>query len=128
MSTIGGPGGIGGPKGPAGPNRLEHAEASDGPERARETEAAPHVAGTPAPAAGTAAQPTTPLASPANLDRVAADLRSGRLTPHEAVDRLVADVVDVDAMTASDQAELRELMTDLLAHDPHLAALVGRLG
>jgi hypothetical protein len=50
------------------------------------------------------------------------------LTPHEAVERLIAEVVDGDAMTASDQAELRELMTDLLAHDPHLAALVGRLG
>ncbi len=128
MSTIGGPGGIGGPKGPAGPNSVEHGGALEGPEKAGETEAEPHVAGTPAAAAGTAAQPTTPLTSPANLDRVAADLRIGRLTPHEAVDRLVADVVDGDAMTASDQAELRELMTDLLAHDPHLAALVGRLG
>jgi hypothetical protein len=106
MSTIGGPGGIGGPKGPGGPDRPddlgEVAEVAPG-EVGRASAAAP---------AG-------------DLDALAAEIAAGRMTPREAIDRMV-DEAGVGLGT-TERAELRELLTDLVANDPHLAGLVGRL-
>lgn len=109
MSGIGGPGGIGGPKGPSGPS------GPDGPDDIGETADVGDVAHADQ-AGGTG-----------SIDRLAADVAAGRLTPQQAVDRLVDEIAGTQALDASQRAELREMMADLIANDPNLAALVGRI-
>lgn len=108
MSTIGGPGGIGGPKGPSGPT------GPDGPDDVAEAGEI-HDASAAAPA------------SASQLDAIAADLEAGKLTPHEAVDRLVDQIASEAELPASERAELRALIGDLIANDPHLGSLINRL-
>jgi hypothetical protein len=98
MSSIGGPGGIGGPKGPSGP---------EGPEGVDEVAEAP-VAG-----------------EAKGLDAAMAQLRAGQLTPREAIDRMVDEAGA--GLGQTERAELRELIVDLVANDPYLSSLVGRL-
>ena len=109
MSGIGGPGGVGGPKGPGGP------QGPDGPDDVDDVADVGDVAGT------AQAAPT------GNLDALAADLAAGKLTPQQAVDRLVDEIAGTQALDATERAQLRELMVDLIANDPNLAALVGRI-
>lgn len=105
MSTIGGPGGIGGPKGPDGPDGLP--EIDD--------------------VAGEAAIEQAPAtAATGDVEALAAEVAAGRLTPHEAIDRLV-EAAAGPGLDATARAELRELLTDLVTNDPHLGALVGRI-
>jgi hypothetical protein len=108
MSTIGGPGGIGGPKGPTGP------DASDGADDIAD------VAG------GDAAEATQGVGQ-ADIDAIASDVAAGKLTPREAVDRLVDQIAGTDVLDPADRAELREIMSDLVANDPHLQSLLGRV-
>jgi hypothetical protein len=108
MSTIGGPGGIGGPKGPTGP------DASDGADDVSE------VAG------GNAAESAQGVGQ-ADIDAIASDVAAGKLTPREAVDRLVDQIAGTDVLDPADRAELREIMSDLVANDPHLQSLLGRV-
>jgi hypothetical protein len=109
MSGIGGPGGIGGPKGPSGP------EGPDGPDDVGDVSDVGDVA---------RADQAGPTGS---IDKLAADVAAGRLTPQQAVDRLVDEIAGTQALDASQRAELREMMADLIANDPNLAALVGRI-
>ena len=111
MSPIGGtggPGGIGGPKGPSG---LDGAGGADGPQGADEIA---DVAEAPA------ATQTT------GLDATLAQLRAGELTPREAIDRMVDDAGV--GLGQTERAELRELIVDMVANDPYLSSLVGRVG
>lgn len=109
MSSIGGPGGIGGPKGPGGPDGV------DGPEGAGSL----GEVGDASRAEGAAA--TTPF------DAIAADIAAGRLSPQEAVDRMVDQIAGDQELDAGARAELKELMTDLVANDPVLQSMLGRL-
>lgn len=109
MSGIGGPGGVGGPKGPGGPQGPDDV---DDVHDASEVGDVGQVAGT-APAG--------------NIDALAADLAAGRLTPQQAVDRLVDEIAGTQELDASERAELEELMHDLIKNDPNLAALVARI-
>jgi hypothetical protein len=104
MSTIGGPGGIGGPKGPTGP---------DGPE---------DIAGPD----DVAAEPGVAATGQAVVDQLAAEIAAGRLTPREAVDQLV-ELTAGPELGQAERAELRQLLTDLVANDPYLSGLVGRV-
>lgn len=97
MTGIGGPGGIGGPKGPSGPS---------GPDDIAEAADAPAVSGK-------------------QLDAMVAALKSGQLNPQQAIDRMVDDASA--GMGQAEKAELRELIVDLVANDPYLASLVGRI-
>lgn len=108
MSSVGGPGGIGGPKGPGGPTGPE------GPDDLAEI------------GADSAIDPTTGTASTTEIDAIAADMAAGRLTAHEAVEKLVDQIAGTEQLAPSDRAELREMLTDLVANDPYLAALVSR--
>lgn len=108
MSTIGGPGGIGGPKGPSGPDGPDGTEGPD--------DVAP---GSGLDAAGAATGDAT-------IDRLAAEIAAGRLTPREAVDQLV-ELTAGPELGAAERAELREMLTDLIANDPYLGGLVGRV-
>ncbi|HEY1815448.1 MAG TPA: hypothetical protein VGG74_24030 [Kofleriaceae bacterium] len=108
MSTIGGPGGIGGPKGPKPPDDVGEVGDASGVEDAGRVG---DVAAT----------------QPSELDAIAADLSAGKLTPREAVDKLVDQIANGSELDASDRAELRELMAELVANDPHLGALLNRL-
>lgn len=108
MSTIGGPGGIGGPKGPTGP------DASDGADAVSDV------------ARGDAAEATQGVGQ-ADIDAIASDVAAGKLTPREAVDRLVDQIAGTDVLDPADRAELREIMSDLVANDPHLQSLLGRV-
>jgi hypothetical protein len=103
MSTIGGPGGVGGPKGPKPPDDLGELDEV-------------------APDTGVEAAARTN-----ELDAIAADLSAGKLTPHEAVEKLVDQIASGTDLGAADRAELRALMTDLVANDPHLGSLINRL-
>jgi hypothetical protein len=105
MSTIGGPGGIGGPKGPDGP---------DGPSEIDD------IAGD---APVEQAQGTTRAG---DVEALAAEVAAGRLTPREAIDRLVEATAGPE-LDATERAELRELLTDLVANDPYLGGLAGRI-
>ena len=107
MSSIGGPGGIGGPKGPNAP---------DGPDAADDVA---EVAQPKAEAAQGVGQ--------ADIDAIASDIAAGKLTPREAVDRLVDQIAGSDVLDPADRAELREIMSDLVANDPHLQSLLGRV-
>jgi hypothetical protein len=110
MSSIGGPGGIGGPKGPNAP------PGPDGPDAADDVA---EVAQPKAEAAQGVGQ--------ADLDAIASDVAAGKLTPREAVDRLVDQIAGSDVLDPADRAELREIMSDLVANDPHLQGLIGRV-
>jgi hypothetical protein len=111
MSTIGGPGGIGGPKGPKGP------DASDGPAGPEGPDAAdgPDLAA-----------PASDAAATTMIDKLAADIAAGHMSPREAIDRLV-DATAGPELDAAERAELRELLTDLVANDPYLSGLGGRV-
>lgn len=105
MSTINGPGGIGGPKGP------------DGPEGPAEIE----------DVAGDVPVEQAPGASPAgHVEALAAEVAAGRLTQREAIDRLV-EATAGPGLDAAERAELRALLTDLVANDPYLGSLAGRI-
>jgi hypothetical protein len=108
MSTIGGPGGIGGPKAPGG------AEGPSGPPEIND------VAGD-APV-----EHAQGIARASDLEALAAEVAAGRLTPREAIDRLV-DATASPGLDAAERAELRELLTDLVANDPYLGGLAGRV-
>jgi hypothetical protein len=117
MSTIGGPGGIGGPKGPDGPDGLPDI---DDVHDVQDVHDASGVAGQ----AAIAKAPAT--AATGDVEALAAEVAAGRLTPHEAIDRLV-EAAAGPGLDATERAELRELLTDLVTNDPHLGALVGRI-
>jgi hypothetical protein len=102
MSTIGGPGGIGGPKGPTGPEGPDEIDGDLGVDEATASKAA------------------------GELEAMAADIAAGRLTPREAVDKLVDEIAGTQQLGTAERAELRELLTDMVANDPYLASLVGR--
>ena len=96
-----------------------HLDGVAGPEGTAAAEV--RGAGPSGPAEGAAADP---------VRGVAADLRAGRITPEQAVDRLVEDTVTrrIGAQVPEAvRARLRASLVDLLAHDPHLADLVRRL-
>ena len=101
MTNIGGPSGIGGTKPPAGPGGV------DGPDGVDDV------------AATTAATQTL-------VDGLAAEIAAGRLTPREAIDQLV-DLTAGPDFGPTERAELRELLTDLVANDPYLGGLAGRV-
>jgi hypothetical protein len=103
MSSIGGPGGVGGPKRPGGLDRPDAAGELGG---AGEVEPGERAAAS-------------------ELDRLAADVAAGKLTAREAVDRMVDHLAGGSQLGASERAELRELLGDLIAHDPYLARLLG---
>ncbi len=113
MSTIGGPGGIGGPKGPQGP------DAPDGPDETSATEANAATESTTSTGVAATGDPS--------LDAIASEIAAGKLTPREAVDKLVDQMAGTDALDPADRAELREMMADLVANDPHLQGLLGRI-
>jgi hypothetical protein len=125
MSTIGGPGGIGGPKGPGGSGGSPAVEdGGDVPDVGGVGEVGDvanvgDVASEVAVAGPQAARAT-------ELDALAAEVAAGRLTPHEALDRLV-EAAAGPGLDATERAELRELLRDLVANDPYLGALVGRI-
>jgi len=109
MTTIGGPVGIGGPKAPGGP---------EGPsEIPSEID---NVAGD-APV-----EQAHGAVRAGDVEALAAEVAAGRLTPREAIDRLV-DAAAGPELGAAERAELRELLSDLVANDPYLGGLVGRI-
>ncbi|HUS30525.1 MAG TPA: hypothetical protein VMZ53_18575 [Kofleriaceae bacterium] len=108
MSPIGGaggPGGVGGPKGPDGPDDVDDV-ADVGSE--------------------TSVSSTTAAKAAGGLEAMASEIAAGRLTPREAVDKLVDEIAGTDQLGAGERAELRELLSDLVENDPYLASLVGR--
>lgn len=112
MSSIGGPGGIGGPKGPSGPTGPDAPEDVHDVSDVSGAHEAGHVdAARAARAAG-------------ELEAMAADIAAGKLTPREAVDRLVDEIAGTDHLGAAERTELRELMMDLVENDPYLSSLV----
>ena len=106
MSTIGGPGGVGGPKGPGGPSDV------DGPDELDDVGALDE---------------TTAARAAGGLEAMASEIAAGRLTPREAVDKLVDEISGTDELGATERAELRELLTDLVENDPYLQSIVGRV-
>lgn len=115
VSSIGGPGGVGGPRGPGGPEGPDGPDI-DGLDGARETEGAS--------APETIARTST--ADGIDTQALAAEIAAGRLSPQEAIERLV------DAMAGPDlppemRTGVRELLRDELANDPHLQSLVDHL-
>lgn len=122
MTTIGGPGGIGGPKPPGGP---DGPSALDDVDRIEQT----------GDAGGVAAQPAVDQAqrsaAAGDVAALAAEIAAGRLTPREAVERLVDAMAGppgaAGEQAAAERAELRELLADLVANDPYLASLIGRI-
>ncbi|MBA2544814.1 MAG: hypothetical protein H0V17_34535 [Deltaproteobacteria bacterium] len=60
------------------------------------------------------------------VDKLAAEIAAGNLSPGEAIDRLVEATAGPE-LDAAERAELRELLTDLVANDPYLGGLAGRV-
>jgi hypothetical protein len=111
VSTIGGPGGVGGPKGPGGVDHTDDVGGADEVAGGERAEGAERAAG----------------AAPTRFDGIAADIAAGKLTPHEAVERMVDEIAGHQDLAAADRAELRELLADLVANDPYLASLIGQI-
>jgi hypothetical protein len=111
MSSIGGPGGIGGPKGPTGPSG---ADAVDDVDDVADVHA------------GTAIDSAAAARAADGLQAMAGEIAAGRLTPREAVNKLVDEIAGTDQLGATERAELRELLTDLVENDPYLSSLAGR--
>jgi hypothetical protein len=109
MSPIGGaggPGGVGGPKGPDGPDDVDDV-ADVGTDSNVSSATAAKAAG--------------------GLEAMASEIAAGRLTPREAVDKIVDEIAGTDQLGAGERAELRELLSDLVENDPYLQSLVGRV-
>ena len=97
---------------------------------------APHAADAPDAAAGTGAagaigrdaviEQAAAAGGTGDIDALAAEVAAGRLTPHEAIERLV-DATAGPELGPAERAELREMLTDLVANDPYLGALAGRV-
>ena len=117
MTSIGGPGGIGGPKSPSGPGGPT---GPDGPDRPDDVADA-----TEADLAGVDAAEAMKAAG--GLEAMVADIAAGRLSANEAIDRLVGELALGDALGAAEEAELREMLNELVANDPYLLSLVGRI-
>jgi len=109
MSSVGGPGGIRGPKGPDGPGAI------GGPDEASELDAPAEV------------DRGTATGAPSELDRIAADVAAGKLTARDAVERMVDQMAGSEHLAPTDRAELRELLAELVANDPYLSGLLGRI-
>jgi hypothetical protein len=60
------------------------------------------------------------------MDSLAHEIAAGRMTPSQAVDVLIQQSASAD-MPESQRSELRSLLEDLLANDPHLVSLVQRM-
>jgi hypothetical protein len=112
MSTIGGPGGIGGPSGPSGPGGIDGPDGPDGPDGADDV---------------TDVASTSATSGSADIDALAAEIAAGRLTPKQAVDQLVETMSTAQGLDPAEQAELREMLTDLVASDPYLSGLANRV-
>ena len=72
-----------------------------------------------------AAGTSSPVAA-SELGSLAAELDAGRITGDEAIAQLIAGLGD--ELGDVDGAELRAMMADLVAADPYLSELAGRLG
>jgi hypothetical protein len=113
IGGAGGPSGPGGPGGPSGPgpvdpaDRAEDAGASDAAGQASATE-------------GSGSIDTDAIA------QLAADLDAGRITPEQAMAKLVDD--SVAGLPPAEQAELRGMMEEMIANDPYLSGLLGTGG
>jgi hypothetical protein len=112
--SIGGPSGIGGPKGPSGPSGPEGPEGPDGADGA---DALDRTAG---------ADSVAHAENTADIDRLAADVAAGKLTPREAIDQLVEATATPD-LSPAERAELREVLADVVANDPYFGSLTGRV-
>ena len=123
MSTIGGPGGIGGgPSGPGGPSGADGIGGASGPSEIDDVD---ELAGAREVGGGAGVEHAQGTAR-TGIDALAAEVAAGRLTSREAIDRLV-DATAGPELDAADRAELRELLTDLVANDPYLGGLIGRI-
>jgi hypothetical protein len=80
-------------------------------------------------ASSSAAAQTTEAVSAAAADptaQIAADAAAGKISRQEAVDRILADVLDspmVDAVPDAVRADLENALRTLIAEDPHLISL-----
>ncbi len=127
MSGINGPGGptrpsgpAESPSGPAGPT--DSAAAADGAADASATNFADQVR-------NASANTTTAAATsgPNSVDALATEINAGRMTPNQAIEVLLDQTAGPD-LPVEQRAQLRELLTDMLANDPHFAELTRRLG
>jgi len=118
--SVGGPSGIGGPKGPGGPTGAEGPEGPDGADPANA------AAATGGADAVDSAQSVEHAENTADIDRLAADVAAGKLTPREAIDQLVEATATPD-LSAAERAELRELLSDIVANDPYFGGLANRV-
>ncbi len=104
-SGIGGTGGPSGPGSPIGPGGVDDRT----------------VAGAETVGSGTVEAPAPGAGDP--VAQLAADLDAGRLTPEQAMARLVDD--SIAGLPPDEQSELKQLMEDLIASDPYLGGLLG---
>jgi hypothetical protein len=114
MSGIDGPGGISGPKGPTGPGGPDAADGAEGVDGAGEADAT------------RGAHAADAASSTSDIDALAAEVAAGRMTPREAIDRLVESTATPD-LSPTERAELREMLADLVANDPYFGGLANRV-
>ena len=120
MTTIGGPGGIGGPKAPGAPDGPSELSEVSEPSQPSQLSGLDGVAG------DAAIEHAHAATAAGDVEALAAEVAAGRLTQREAIDRLV-DATAGPGLGAAERAELRELLTDLVANDPYLGGLIGRV-
>ena len=125
MSGINGPGGPTSPGGPTGVTdnaAADGAAAADSSAQSSATNFAEQVRN--ASAEALAASTTN---APSSVDTLAAEISAGRMTPNQAIDVLLDQAAGPD-LPVQQRAQLRELLTDMLANDPHFAELTRRVG
>lgn len=123
MTGVGGPGGVG-PKGPiSDPAAADAADEAGGSEA---TSASTATSSASSSSQASAAQRASLAAGLHGMDALAGEISAGRLTPKQAIDYLV-DAAGV-GLAPEEQTQLRELLGDLFANDPHLKSLIDQLG
>ena len=121
MSGINGPGGPTSPSGPAG-SPSGPAGPTDSAADSSATNFADQVRS--ASADSTTAATTS---APSSVDTLATEISAGRMTPNQAIEVLLDQAAGPD-LPVEQRAQLRELLTDMLANDPHFAELTRRIG
>ena len=108
MAGIGGPGGIGGPKGPSGPSGPGGPGGPDGPD------------------GPDGLDELGPPIRTSDIDILAKEVAAGRLSPREAIDKLV-DATATPDLSTEERSELRELLSDLVENDPFFTNVTNRV-
>ena len=112
---------IAGGSGPSGPGGI-----AGGPTGVDGIDEVDELADVQKSSASSSASAATGVAGNDPLAALAADLSAGKISPHQALERLIDSTMH-EGLSAADRSDLRAMITDLADNDPYLKSLLGQL-